>query len=79
MKEIKPLNIGSVLNELKEEAEKNENFVQETGLCFVCRKRKVEEGKLKCKTCNEETEQILSELRKEPGFTEIILQKGARL
>ncbi|MBU7045034.1 MAG: hypothetical protein HXS54_01245 [Theionarchaea archaeon] len=48
----------------------------EKGLCFVCRKRKVEEGKLKCKICNEETEQILAELRKEPGFTEIILEKG---
>jgi hypothetical protein len=67
------LKIGKCLSfmEMIKEAEVRHQaqikFVQETGLCCVCKTEKVLEKNLRCQTCKDKEEEILKQLRG-PGF-----------
>jgi hypothetical protein len=82
---IKTLSFEEVIKKAKEKAKEVQKYYDETGLCFSCKKEKpilTTQPKLKetfpkisnpylCQKCNEETEKILEEMRKDSGFMEL--------
>jgi len=57
--------IGDVLKK-KDEAIK---YVERTGKCFVCKKRKADPMTGRCKQCMKEEKDLLKEASKIPGLT----------
>ena len=74
MKSLSPKSIDTILKDAKRIYQEQKTYVRQTGLCPVCKERKVESGTLRCKKCREETNITLEELRKESGFNELILK-----
>jgi len=75
MKSLSLKSMNTILKDAEKIHQEQKTYVRQTGLCPVCKERKVEPGTLRCKQCREETNITLEELRKEPGFTEITFRE----
>jgi len=65
----KAISAKDLFSEMNCKAEEVHRYVQETGLCYGCKKNKADpDGQ--CQECKDETEKILKQLRG-PGFVEL--------
>lgn len=74
MKQVKAMPFEEMVHKADRKWKENKKFVDETGLCSACKKNPVDEelyNTLKCKECIDKTEDILKQLRGQPGFVEI--------
>lgn len=70
---IQPLTFKQAVKQAFETRRKELEYVETTGNCCSCEKRKAEKDSAHCKECNEEIEIIINQLQRKPitSFREV--------